>query len=136
MYVSGLGMAILALSAALILSQMEKLNDSQNFLFFNNTKSFENLDDCEGCDHNNLKEIALLVCILGYVCFSSIGMVVIPWTLLSELFPIEVCDKISSDKIYDHHYNFSLSFCSFIFRSRENLVDYLLPLHTCSCFLL
>lgn len=111
MYVSGLGMAILALSAGTILSQMEKLNDSQNFLFFNNTKLSENLDDCESCDQNSFKkEIALLVCILGYVCFSSIGFVVIPWILISELFPIEVCDNISSDKIYDRHYNFSLFF--------------------------
>ena len=36
------------------------------------------------------KEVYLLISILCYISFSSLGVMILPWTLISELFPIEV----------------------------------------------
>lgn len=78
MIISGLGMFACTLSGGL-------------FMFYKTTEDVVG-DVSGGALPNN--DIFLLVCVLGFVCFSAIGVLVIPWTLIGEILPTEVKGKL------------------------------------------
>lgn len=91
LYISSLGMMIFIFVAGLLVQGMDDAFDTRNFLK-SQQPTFVDKNDFE--DGTNLREISLLIMILCYIAFSSLGVMVLPWTLISELFPIEVNDNI------------------------------------------
>lgn len=90
LYISSLGMMIFIFGAGLLVEGMDDTFDTRNFL---NSKESSFVDKNETEEGTNLREIYLLIMILCYIAFSSLGVMVLPWTLISELFPIEVNDN-------------------------------------------
>ena len=88
MYVSSLGMAVFALVVAVKMFQYDGMNN----VFLAQTNQTE-LSTSVSTSSSN--EYLMLLCILGYVCFGSVGVLIIPWTLIGELFPIKVKGKLA-----------------------------------------
>ncbi|CAO1413645.1 unnamed protein product [Diamesa serratosioi] len=88
MYVSSLGMAVFALIVAIKMFQYDGMNN----VFLAPTNQPELIATVSNSSSN---EYVMLLCILGYVCFGSVGVLIIPWTLIGELFPIKVKGKLA-----------------------------------------
>lgn len=73
LFVSGIGMCICTLVAGLYMQIKRELGSKS--------------DDV---DEKRENDVVPLVAVLGYVTFSALGYLVIPWTLIGELFPTEV----------------------------------------------
>lgn len=80
MMLSSMGMGFCTLAAALYMDYKEL---EENSFFSTNSKELVSQDIT-----------FILVCILGYVCFSALGVLMIPWTLIGELLPIRVRAKL------------------------------------------
>ncbi|KAJ8950773.1 hypothetical protein NQ318_011266 [Aromia moschata] len=74
MFISAIGMCITSLIAGLY--TYLTLIPKDTYEKFNITKDITN---------DNVP----LYCVLGYVCFSSLGFLVVPWTLIGELLPVK-----------------------------------------------
>ncbi|RZC36929.1 facilitated trehalose transporter Tret1 [Asbolus verrucosus] len=74
-FASGLGMCLTSLVAGLYMYLTVIPPDELAKLSIKKDKTDDNI---------------AMYCVLGYVCFSSLGYLVIPWTLIGELLPVKV----------------------------------------------
>lgn len=79
MFVSSVGMCITSLVAGLYM-----------YLTLVPEQEYEKLNITNDISNDNIP----LYCVLSYVCFSSLGILVIPWTLIGELLPVKVRGKL------------------------------------------
>lgn len=79
LFISGLGMCLCSLIAGIYM-----------YLTVLPPDTFKTINVTKGQEDDNIP----LYCTLGYVCFSSLGYLVIPWTLIGELLPVKVRGKL------------------------------------------
>ncbi|XP_018561702.1 facilitated trehalose transporter Tret1-like isoform X1 [Anoplophora glabripennis] len=79
MFISSVGMCITSLVAGLYM-----------YLTLIPEQEYEKLNIKNDISNDNIP----LYCILSYVSFSSLGVLVIPWTLIGELLPVKVRGKL------------------------------------------
>jgi SP family facilitated glucose transporter-like MFS transporter 8 len=96
LYISTVGMGTFAFIAS---TQMSHLGDSAHSVFLkkdlNVNVTAAPTDPTTSATNNYL----LLVCVLGYMLFASLGILIIPWTLISELYPIKYKGKFGGVSI-------------------------------------
>lgn len=96
LYMSTVGMGTFALIAS---TQMSHLGDSAGSVFLqkdlNVNVTAAPTDPTTSATNNYL----LLICVLGYMLFASLGILIIPWTLISELYPIKYKAKFGGASI-------------------------------------
>lgn len=95
LYVSTIGMGIFAFLAS---SQMIHVDDTAHSLFLKpdvNATVAPTVEPLLSDTSNYL----LLLCILGYMLFASLGILIIPWTLISELYPIKYKAKFGGASV-------------------------------------
>lgn len=96
LYISTVGMGTFAFIAS---TQMFHLGDSAHSVFLKtdlNVNVTAAPTDPATSETNNY---LLLICILGYMLFASLGILIIPWTLISELYPIKYKAKFGGVSI-------------------------------------
>lgn len=79
LFTSGIGMCLCSLIAGIYM-----------YLTVIPQDELDKLNITKGNEDDNIT----LICVLGYVCFSSLGYLVIPWTLIGELLPVKVRGKL------------------------------------------
>jgi facilitated trehalose transporter len=94
LYVSTIFMGIFAIIAS---TQMTHLGSSAHSVFLRNEVNVTAApsDPLTSSANNYL----LFLCILGYMLFASLGILIIPWTLISELYPIKYKAKFGGASV-------------------------------------
>lgn len=93
LYISTVGMGIFAFIASM---KMFHVKDSAHSLFLRHDV---NLTVTSLDPTTSTGNYLLLICILGYMLFASAGILIIPWTLVSELYPIKYKAKFGGVSI-------------------------------------
>lgn len=93
LYVSTIGMGIFAFVAA---HQMLHVEDSAHSLFLRRDNNETTISTDTSSPTSNY---LLLLCILAYMLFASLGILIIPWTLISELYPIKYKAKFGGASV-------------------------------------
>lgn len=95
LYASTIGMGLFAFIASVQMFQNEDLDQS---LFLrhdlNLTDATTSIDATKSTSN-----YVLLSCILGYMLFASLGILIIPWTLSSELYPMKFKGKFGGASV-------------------------------------
>lgn len=101
LYISGLGMMIFIFIAAILVRNLDGFTSTQSFSNSpgSSTTNRTSVISEEGKVNESYNEVYLLVSILCYNSFSAFGVMILPWTLISELYPIQVSD----DKYYSNN---------------------------------
>lgn len=94
LYVSTIGMGIFAFVASI---QMFQNDSSAHSLFFRQETNVS--DNSTEPSSSSASNYLLLSCILGYMLFASLGVLIIPWTLISELYPIKYKAKFGGASV-------------------------------------
>lgn len=90
LYISGLGMMIFIFIAAILVRNMEGFSSTHSFLDAPRSTANQTKDPIEATENGSHLEISLLISILCYNSFCALGVIILPWTLISELYPIQV----------------------------------------------
>lgn len=87
LYISTVGMSLFALAAATKMWSMS-MDESGHSLFLrhaaNQTSTISRIENSSSSSFGNY---FLLISILSYILFASLGLLIIPWTCIAELFP-------------------------------------------------
>jgi MFS family permease len=84
LYLSTCGMAIFSFLVAI---KTSTINDSGQKLFLRHSIDQTKIE--HQAFSSKMENYMLLISILGYLLFASLGLLIVPWTLIAELFPIK-----------------------------------------------
>lgn len=84
LYASTIGMTVFAYLAAIKMWNSDHVGHS----FFSKTSNVTQAVPVES-DTSNFGNYFLLTCILAYILFASLGILIIPWTCIAELYSIK-----------------------------------------------
>lgn len=82
LYISTLGMTLFAYLAAIKMYNSD--HHSHSFFSKNSSISGEAIDEA-----SSMGNYFLLTCVLAYILFASLGILIIPWTCIAELYSIK-----------------------------------------------